>query len=343
MRFVMIKDPHFKFGFTNAIRKNYEKDLTLKLDQLVGYMKENNINTLAIPGDIFDESYSNRWKFTYFQYNVMILMKYFMNNNIKILAIPGNHDYFDGYEDICMTKGLVKLSTVYGMMCRLNIIENVCDDVSCFANKFKIIDNTIFTGVKYMSDLNKVREKLSIINNYKTDNGQKLVVMLHQNVTPKSVNHITEFTYEELAKSYPNVDVFLLGHYHIGYEPMKIGNTWFINPYNFTRVNREYEVRIDKHIPQFVDINITDDGIDVKQIDLKVRSFEDAFVDEYKSFVILSKESIKNDDIKINLDTDDTFNMSDSEIIQTVAEKYGLNDNETINYVMDVMNNLKNE
>jgi len=347
IKFACIKDPHYKFGFSNSIRRNYNEDIFNKNKQLIQILKDERVNHLLIPGDVFDESYGNKWRFQAYQINKEIL-KEFLDNMIQIIAIPGNHDYFDGYEDSArlITVGDEKIYqyTVYGDMVNAEIIKDVSYTTEHPKSIHGIIINNIYiTGVRYRSDLNIVRNELEEINSKVKSLGiDKVIVMLHQNVTLKSVSHITEFTYDELSREYPNIDVFLLGHYHIGYEPMKVNNTWFINPYNFTRVNRDYEVRLDEHIPEVAIIEIDNDEIKVKQIKLKVKPFKDTFIDEYREFLKLSKESFKDENIDINLD-DDILNVSDEEIISIVSKKYKLNTPDVINYVTGVMNNLKTQ
>jgi len=343
-KFAVIKDPHYKFGFTNTIRRNYDQDLIDKNRQLINIMKERNINTLLIPGDVFDESYGNRWRFQAYQINKAIL-KEFLDNGIKIVAIPGNHDYFDGYEDSARKINIgdkeIYQYTVYGDMVNDGIITDVSFTTEHPKSIHGVIINDVFvTGIRYRSDLDIVREELSQINNkVKMLGVEKVIVMLHQNVTPKSVTHITEFTYEELATSYENIDVFLLGHYHIGYEPQQVNNKWFVNPFNFTRVNRNYETRMDKHIPEVAIVDIDDKtyDINVEQIKLKVKAFEDAFIPEYVSFLKLTKEELKKDSLDLNLESG---MMSDEEIIAKVAKEHNFSD-EVIQYVVDKMNSIE--
>lgn len=353
MKFAVIKDPHFRFGFTNSIRRNYDGDLVNKINQLIQILKDNNVEYLLIPGDIFDESYGNKWRFQAYQMNKEIL-KEISNAGIKILSIPGNHDYFDGYEDssrktIVGDKEASKYTkpititqyTVYGKITSDddNIIEDVAFKTGDKVNNYQIIERTLITGVRYRSDLSIVTEELNeihkLINELKNNNSiDEAVVMLHQNVTPGEVKHITEFTYDQLANDYPNVDYFLLGHYHVGYEPTKVNNTWFINPYNFTRVNRNYEVRLNEHIPEVV---IVSDKDNVENIKLKVKSFDEAFIPEYISFMKITNEELKKDSLDLSLDEN---LMKDDEIIAKVAQEHKF-DTKVIDYVINKMNSVK--
>lgn len=310
---IVIKDPHFKFGFRVAHRYSFEQDIEDKLQQILEYKDEHLVDSLIIPGDIFDESYENKWTFSHYARNIQILEPFFKKFK-NVYTIPGNHDYFNGFESEIKRgdNNIIEKTTMYGEFVRQGIFTNVS-----FPNVVHV-DNVVITGVKYSSDLNKISSQLQKINDQYQD--KFVIVMLHQNVTPKPVKNITEFSYNGLASKYHNINVFCLGHYHIGYKTQKINNTLFINPWNLTRVTRDYEVKIDKHVPSFTHITI-DDNLNVQHTDvaLQVKSFDTAFKPEYRSILeLISKQT----NVDLNIDESIINNkLSDTDIIQQILDE----------------------
>ena len=335
---IVIKDPHFKFGFRVSHRYSFEQDIEDKLQQIIDYKNEHLIDSLIIPGDIFDESYENKWTFSHYARNIQVLEPFFKEFK-NVYTIPGNHDYFNGFESEIKRgeNNIIEKTTMYGEFVRQGIFTDVA-----FPSAIHV-DDVVITGVKYSSDLNKVSSQLEKIN--KLYQGKVVIVMLHQNVTPKPVKNITEFSYSGLASKYPNINVFCLGHYHIGYETQKLNNTTFINPWNLTRVTRDYEVKIDKHIPSFTHLAIDEKlNINYKDVALQVKSFDEAFKPEYKSILeLLSKQT----NVDLNIDESIINNkLSDSDIIQQILDENIKEDSRKIkilNVVKDYMEHTQKD
>jgi len=275
--FIVIKDPHFMFGFKNRIRKSkWEIDIDDKIDQIINYCLENNINKIIFTGDIFEKSRKKDWSLSQGLQNKKRLRK-FNDAGIEVFSILGNHDYFDGHETIketffedCVESGLI---TYIG------------------AGNKKVFDialgkNIIFYGIDYSEDKSKIINQLkSIEMDFIPDKKTFKVVTLHSNIT-SDIERLTDFTYGELSQY--NVDLFNCGHYHIQSQLGSIfetSGTIFCNPWNLTRVARDYAAKMDEHIPEFCVFSISEapedssDDFQVlsKTIPLKVKPFSEAF------------------------------------------------------------------
>jgi len=329
---IVIKDPHFKFGFRVPYRYDFKGDVLHKLKQIQNYAENNNVDYLVIPGDIFDESYEDKWTFSHYFENVKYLEP-FLNTFKEVLTIPGNHDYFNGFESPIKVNesGEIEKTTIYGEFVRQNMMKDLSYP------KHEIINDVLITGIPYSSDLDKVRETLKKIDSELAKNNFKAsIVMLHQNVTPRGVKNITEFTYSELSK-YQNISVFCLGHYHIGYDTTKVNDSIFINPWNLTRVSRNYEVKIDKHIPTFTHLVIHDDGtVEYKDIQLDIKSFDEAFKPEYKSVLEIINKS-QDVDLDLKIDSIDNDDLTDQNIIELILNQ----EIKDQNLKLKVMNTIK--
>lgn len=311
MEYIFIKDPHFMFGFRNNIRKpGWEKDIDYKITQIIEYCKSNNINIIIFSGDVFEKSKKSDWNFNQVIANKSRL-KQFKANNIEVYSIMGNHDYFDGHENI--------ENTFFGDCVETHLI-NYID----FNKPFET-NEAIFYGIDYHEDHNIIQEKINIAES--CSKNKHLNIIIHANVT-KEVTPFTDFTFEELAKY--NVDCFLCGHYHIGSEIDTINNTTFFNPWNLTRVSRDYNVKSELHIPQFIHAKIKDKKLEYKVIDLKFKSFKDAFNSELMDVLSTNFKFFNNIDI-------DEFQINDDDDMLTkIADKNKIS-KESLNIAKDLL------
>lgn len=247
--FISIKDPHFSFGFSNRVRYDYENDVNKKIDFVKNYLLTNNIKNVIMTGDIVDSSYEDKWSFKKYRINKRKFQIW--QECATLHSIVGNHDYFHGFESTD--------DTIFGEMEDEGIINNLTKVgiISRKNNKCVVIQ-----GIDYSFVQENVEAKLSNLNNLENNDPDFFkVAVLHSNVTPKEVDHITDFTYSYLAETYPDIDMFICGHYHLGYKTVTLSrpggkDCTFINNWNFTRVVRDYEVEMGDHTPEFEHVKI---------------------------------------------------------------------------------------
>lgn len=307
MRFGFIKDPHLMFGFKNNIRKpKWEKHIYSKLEFIKNTLLELNIKVLIFSGDVFDRQYSKDWSFKLYLKNSGVLKEIFQDNGIMVYSVQGNHDMFDGHE--------VLEDTVFGKMVSEGILNRVSID-----NPIEDKDMIIY-GIDYHQNHDIIKQELSVINTkaIPTPDGRKKIgVVLHSNITPDE-ERLTDFTYKQLAEDYPFIDYFLCGHYHIGYPSVKVNNSWFINPWNLTRVVRDYETRLDIHKPELVIVDPTLEKID--HYEIPVLPFSEAFDQEAMNLI----QTASGFKFFSQINFEEVFSKAektDKEIIQLIIEQ----------------------
>jgi len=293
VEFITLKDPHLSFGFQNRIRKGYEKQVLSKLDFVQDYCQKNKIGKIIFTGDVFDSSKEDVWSFKKYRKNKRVL-EMFTNNNIKLFSNVGNHDMFHGYEN--------SEETIFGEMVHDNILNNITEEPISQAEDGNIIK---IQGIDYSNDSNTILENLRVFDE-QIFPGNKVykVCILHSNITPGDVKHVTDFTYTNLKNSYPDIDMFICGHYHIGYPTTRLPRAngqkeaIFINNWNFTRVVRDYEVELDEHTPEFEHIQIRFDKInqefitELKTVQVPFVPYKDAFISKVIDLLKKSKKEI---------------------------------------------------
>jgi len=283
------------FGFRNNIRvKGWEKDILAKLLFVAEKMTKKNSKTLIITGDLLDKSSSKDWSFNLYLRQMKILKEIFIDKDIEIYSIQGNHDMFNGHE--------TTEDTVFGKLIEDGIINHL---------KKLELENLILYGIDYSSDEERIISKIAKISELELDRSKKVGIVLHSNVTPVK-ERFTDFTYDKLSQY--NIDLFICGHYHIGFEDKVINNTLFINPWNMTRVVRDYSVKLDEHTPEMVILNT--ETLETEHIELPFKKFTEAFIPEAVNLL-----ETKNFNFFDKIDFEKLKRLSNSETDEDILKK----------------------
>ena len=290
-KFITIKDPHFQYGFMSKIRKNYERDKDNKLSFINQFCKDNEVFDIIFTGDVLDKS-SKKWSFKQYGINKRRLnkLKHTDSSNIKLHSNIGNHDMENGLENPDVEDHIV--TTVFE--------ELVYDEVLNNITREPLINNDVMIyGINFSADKNIILMELERINNIDSNDKCKIVV-LHSNVTPDE-ERLTDFLYKDLAEKFEDIDIFINGHYHIGFDTKLIQRprgkkAYFINNWNLCRVMRDYDVTLNKHninmeyiqIGELKEISgVKQREIITKSIDIPHLTYEEAF--DIKSINLLKK------------------------------------------------------
>jgi len=304
-KIIFIKDPHLAFGFQNRIRKDYERDVREKLDFVSNYALQNNINNIVFTGDVFDHQHERGWSFKQFKKNKEVLEEYFVNRGLQLWSVAGNHDFFHGEERI--------EGTVFGEMVQDGIINYLTREPLT-------IDQLTIYGIDWSANKDKVIAKLDEINKKE---GLKAVV-IHMNITDKPTP-FTDFTKEFLTQVYPNIHVWVLGHYHVGQAPKMINNKLFIDPWNLVRVARDYDVKMDK-----LNINMTvlevGDKLRAYDVDIPHRSFREAFIEDFVNMLQVGKKEIFKFFENINIEQVIEESASDDQLLDKLVIDAGISE-----------------
>jgi DNA repair exonuclease SbcCD nuclease subunit len=287
---ISIKDPHLSLGFLNRIRYDYQRDITGKLDFIRQFIIDKKVNDIILTGDITDSNYDRKWSFRQYVKNKRAFENLKVNNNVEILSCVGNHDMFNGLED--------SQDTVFDELVRENIIKNITrypkvynESVPTSGTKTKQLK---IYGVNFSNNMETILNNLKVINNDTFINTEYFkIVVMHNNLTPNK-ERLTELIYSELAKEFPNINMFIAGHYHIGFPTEKIDNTYFVNNWNLTRVVRDYDVTLDQHTPEFEFIQFDDNYnlINIETIKVPCGKYDETFIPNAVNIIKKSKQEI---------------------------------------------------
>ena len=304
-KIIFIKDPHLAFGFQNRIRKDYEGDVRKKLEFVSNYALNNNIDNIIFTGDVFDHQYERGWSFKQFLKNKEILEEYFVSRGLQLWSIAGNHDFFHGQERI--------EGTVLGEMIQDGIIKYLTREPLQ-------VDKLTVYGVDWSSSRDKVIARIDEINKQE---GLKAVV-IHMNVTDKQTP-FTDFTKDFLSKTFDNIHIWVLGHYHIGQPPITVNNKLFIDPWNLVRVARDYDVKMDKF-----NINMTvlelDNKLRAYDVEIPHRSFREAFIEDFVNMLQASRGEVFSFFENIDIEKAIEQAEDDKTLVDKLASELGISE-----------------
>jgi hypothetical protein len=309
------------FGFRNNIRKHgWEKAIDHKISQIINYATENKISRVIFTGDVFEKSKKKDWSFNQLQQNKARLMR-FKLAGIEVYSNLGNHDYFDGHEDI---KG-----TVFGEMVELKLINYMGTNSDPHIFEFKGLPHkVILYGIDHHQSIDKILDKLEDLKHTVFLRETAVVLTMHSNITDQQTR-LTDFMYNQLAE-YSFIDIINCGHWHLmpeGGSIQKVNKTHFLNPWNLTRVMRDYHTKLDEHKPSFIHASIIPVGdyfdFNFKEIQLETQPFSEAF----NSDIINMLQELGKDGFKffeeIDLEQDEDIN-DDSSLLESIAEHYNI-------------------
>jgi UDP-2,3-diacylglucosamine pyrophosphatase LpxH len=314
--FILIKDPHFMFGFRSNIRKHgWEKDIDDKIDQIITYALNNNIENIFFTGDVFEKNRKKDWSFNQHQQNKARLKK-FKRAGLKVFSNMGNHDYFDGKE--------TPEGTIFGEMVENGLINYIGTSMPPITFKVSEEFKVYLFGIDHHQAIDKILDELERIS--MLDLRPKIVLM-HSNITDTQ-EIVSDFTYNQLSKY--NIDVIGCGHWHLAPEKamvQKVNDTYFLNPWNLTRVVRDYHVKLDEHVPTIIHGRIVPVGDDYsfnfKEIPLRVKPFSEAFnVDIINFLQELGKTEFSFFE-EVDLDDEEMLD-DDAMLIESLAQAYNI-------------------
>lgn len=346
LEFISIKDPHFNFGFANRIRYTHQEDMLAKTEFIRKWCKDHKIDKIIFTGDLVDTNEELKWSFNQYVTNKNELLK-FKSDQIKLWSVAGNHDMFNGVAQT--TK------TVFGEFCRENVINylTIKPLTRLFTDHNGIQKDINIFGIDYSKHKENVMITLKDINDHK-EPGSFTAVVFHAHCTPSEIA-VTDFTYENLLKTYPNIDLFICGHYHGGFptgvyykeDGQQKDHVAIINNWSMQRVVRDYYNEMDVHTPEFEHIKIgwsvaINNFIMAREtIKIPCKSYSETFKPKAVELLKLTKKEQFDFFEKINFEDIPTGN-DDIEILNNISKKDEISP-EAVALAIKYLNNVKVE
>ncbi len=280
-------------------------------------MQENEIVNLFTAGDIFDKSKRKDWSFNQFQANKKRLQR-FKDAGINLYSNLGNHDQLDGAETAD--------DTVFGEMVDLGLIHYIGSEMEPVRFNNEVGEVLLF-GIDYHQSTDQVQDEFQEISAFPRGQQSVKICLTHSNIT-SSTEMITDFSYRNLSKY--DIDTICCGHYHIAADivAQELNKTYFLNPWNLTRVARDYHAKLDEHRPEFIHARIhfipdSDPIYNFEEIFLEVGKFSETFnIDIISMLQELGKTKFGFfEEVGENLHHEEDLN-DDEILLKRLAEKH---------------------
>jgi len=264
----LISDLHF------GVRKNNEVFLQSQtrfiIEQFVPYLKENEIDTIFILGDVFDNRSSTNTKI---MNNVYDIFDEYLRE-FKIYLIVGNHDcYFNSSIEVNSLKYLGKFDNVH-------LVDKI--ETITVADKKIVMVPWIVDNIAFIKEFSKIKSDICM--------GHFNIYGFHYNKFKKSDDGIN-------GKLFGKTKQVFTGHFHIRNSQNLFGSEiiYIGSPYQLTRndvdENRGFTI-LDVETSKYEFIDNTSSLIYIK---LK-------FPEKFTS------KKIKNNIIDVHIDYDDSYN-----------------------------------
>lgn len=216
MKFVHIADLHLGKIIHQYSLLPIQKQL---LDELLDYMKQEDIKVLVIAGDVYDRSIPSSEAVGILD---DFLCKAIVDNHIKVLMISGNHD---SHERLHFASNLLKKQ---GLYIETEVYEEfkpvVVDDVNFYLLPF--FKPTAIRQLYHDDSISTYQQALELyLNKQNIDTTKKNVLVTHQFVGRNSITSDSEVTLSvggsEIvdASLFDRFDYVALGHLH---APQKV-------------------------------------------------------------------------------------------------------------------------
>lgn len=258
MKFVYITDTHLKSRNPMSRKDNYYESIIQKFLEVRDYCNGNNIDFVVHGGDLFDIPKPSLTVVS----DICDIINSF---DCPFYVVPGNHDIY-GYNLATLPQ------TMLGFLVRLGIVQLLTTFNSPITITREGLTLNLY-GYEFTPNVRQlnfmVEQKPNTVN----------IGIAHNMIVPEKLSYdIDHISYDELET---NLDLILLGHYHIASEVYKKGNTIIYNPGSVSRVDASIEML--NHNPSFVVVTVDNDGkISLETIKLKSAKAAEEVLDRTK-------------------------------------------------------------
>jgi DNA repair exonuclease SbcCD nuclease subunit len=327
LKILHIKDSHFRIGLKAPIsrdQKEFEEDTESKISQIEDICKKEGINFITISGDVLDVKHEKAYTFKVKDkiYNRLNKLRKSTLDK-KIYTIAGNHDLPYSSRDF-------KNLSMYGWLVRSKVLTDIHGKNIVFKK-----EKVTLQGVDYNKSLTDLNKEIKEIDS-NLDSKLTNLLLFHEHLLPHKDFNSNPFlgskmSYKRVLKEYKNINIFLCGHYHKGYEPYEESNRHIINGWSLFRMARDYYVVNSQHIPEVNIITINKGDIKVERRELKVRDFNKAIITEklekeLEGVLDVKKFIEKVEDLKLDQEVKlDSLTSTQEKLLESILEEIRAN------------------
>ena len=293
MKLLIFNDPHIRA--INPINRTDNFFLTIKskLADIVDIANQEKVSSLLCTGDFFDNPTPS---FRIFTEAIDILL----SAKLPIYTIAGNHDIF-GHNPNTLDRTILGLSEHYKI---INLIKS----------PIKLSPEIILTGTSFYHNIENEQQAFQVEKTSKYH-----IHLVHAMVTIKPFKFSNYILTKDIET---DADVIAVGHQHFGFEPHKIGNTYFLNPGAVARLSAIPDNLY--RTPQIAIVEFAEEiegkGIKIKYVELPSAPLgEDVF--DFKKINELKARTEQIDKFIASLDSPQLQSLNIRELIEKISKE----------------------
>ncbi|WP_054251933.1 metallophosphoesterase family protein [Neofamilia massiliensis] len=262
MKLLFFTDTHIRPSNPRNRLDNFYESVLKKLEEIRDYANSHDIDYVIHGGDIFDRP-DCPIKATS---QVGLILASF---KMPIYIVVGNHDIF-GYNLDTLDRSMLGLLTSFG------ILKLIDKDGELLEKKGQRV---LLLGKNFSADLDTSKDNYILKDSDIKYQADKIINVVHGFLTDRPfIKYVDHTLVGEIVDT--KADLTLSGHYHTGFPIQKIDGKIFANPGSIVRItNSLAEI---KRRPKFLEIEVTKDDVEVREIYLKSAKAGEEVLDRSK-------------------------------------------------------------
>lgn len=245
MKLLFFTDTHIRSNNPRNRIDNYYEAAMNKLKEIRDYANENDIDYVIHGGDLFDRPDSAIRSTS----EVGLILKSFQ---MPIYIVVGNHDLF-GYNLDTLDR------TTFGLLTAFKLLNKIPED-GVLLEKDGV--SVLLLGTNFSSDLDVNKSKYIIKKSELNKKSDYIINVAHGFLIDKPfIQSVPHTLIGEISET--DADITLGGHYHSGFNTMKIDGKYFSNPGSMMRITSSLSELSRR--PKFLEIIIDEKGIEIEE------------------------------------------------------------------------------
>lgn len=240
MRLLYFTDSHIRGTSPKNRKDNVVDTLENKFDEISQICNYYDVDYILHGGDLFDRP----------DVSISIVSKFakILNEiDIPIYMVCGNHDIY-GHNPNTINR------TMLGLFNAIDMVNVIKEGDVIYLNKNDIVVQ--LTGQPYTYDIDDEKNRFKYMVSSVGDNVDYSIHMVHGMLLDRPFIQGIPYTLIDDIKD-TKADITLAGHYHFGFNTVKIEDKYFINPGSLIRITNSLQ-EIER-IPQVVLIQLEDE------------------------------------------------------------------------------------
>jgi len=250
LRLLFFTDSHIRGTSPKNRKDDFVHTLEKKLEEIVDIIEANRVDYVLHGGDLFDRP----------DVSIAIVSRFsrvFKKIKVPMYVVSGNHDVY-GHNPQTIGR------TMIGLLSELDIFNLIERDERIILEKEGL--RVQVTGQPYIYDIDEpVNRKYYMVEDVEEDINYAIHIVHGMLLDRPFIKGVPYTLVEDIRDT--KADITLAGHYHSGFDRIKIDGKYFINPGSIVRISNSLR-EMDRR-PKVIIIDL---GEDIKITDVYLKT-----------------------------------------------------------------------